>query len=98
MPVGSGVAVDVLVSVTVGIGVAVDVLVSVTVGIAVAVTVLAAGVGLATGVQAVRTNKQTSVSSFACDLILPPSIPVTGFPKAPNGLVQPLELRWASRD
>jgi hypothetical protein len=67
-------------------GVAVDVLVSVNVGIGVAVTVLAVGVGLATGVQAAKTNRQTSVTSFAYDLILPPSMPVIGFLKPPNGL------------
>ena len=91
-----------LVSVNVGIGVAVTVLAIdvglvtvLPVGVAL-VTVLAIGVGRATGVQAARTNKQTSVISFACDLMVPPSMPMTGFLKAPNGRVQPLAFRCAS--
>jgi hypothetical protein len=67
----------------------VDVLAGANVGIGVAVTVLAVGVGLATGVQAAKTNTQTSMTSFAYDLILPPSIPVTGFLKPPNDKHKP---------
>ncbi len=70
--------------------------VRVSVGSGVAVDVLAVGVGLATGVQAAKIKNQTSVTSFAYDLIVPPSIPVTGFLKPLNGCELSRALRVGS--